>query len=365
MPCLTRRSVLGMAFAYAAPSMPPGVSAIIARTLRTDPASHNTDWFGSLLMKGMAEWGRSHVPEASRFARRWLASHIGRPEVSRYSGARGRVVRAGGVPITTYIGQFSLAFPCYEIFRQFRDESARRVCIDIGDIILHRTARNRFGMVAHDDVSEFAIPDTCYFAVDPLMIAAELDRRHGEVYREHAVIQLRGYIDVFLNRETGLAKTILLKDGVGKSYWTRASGWLLWSITGVLRRLPPTDPRFAGFVADLRVLADGVARVQDASGGLRVFLNDPQSPLETTGTAMYAMGVHESVRKGWLPQSYMATAGRAWNYVAQHVSADGKIRGAYTPWAVPAEKGVIEFDRVEMGWIPGFILSAAFEMTVG
>ena len=98
------------------------------------------------------------------------------------------------------------------------------------------------------------------FVVDPLMIASTLDSRHGDVYREQAVFQLRAYIDVFLNKETKLAKTMLLKDGIGKTYWTRASGWLLWSITGVLRHLPPQDRRFAGFVADFRTLAEGISR---------------------------------------------------------------------------------------------------------
>jgi hypothetical protein len=43
----------------------------------------------------------------------------------------------------------------------------------------------------------------------------------------------------------------------------RATGWLLWSITGVLRHLSPQDPHFEGFVRDLAVLARGVARAQN------------------------------------------------------------------------------------------------------
>ena len=62
-----------------------------------------------------------------------------------------------------------------------------------------------------------------------------------------------------------------MPSGLGKSYWTRASGWLLWGITGVLRHLPAGDPEFRGFAADLNRLASGIARVQDVLQALESF----------------------------------------------------------------------------------------------
>lgn len=343
-------------------SLPPGVSAIIANTLKQDPGSLNTDWFGTLLVKGLLEWARLGVPDAGGFAKRWLDYHLASNRVAPYSGNGSRVVDAGGIKITTYCGHFGLSFPCWEIAEQFHDERARRVCLDVARIILHETARNRYGMVIHGDNDDFTIPDACYFIVTPLMIAYALDPAGGAVYRDQAVYQLRTYNGIFLDREKGLARTILFNDGVGATYWTRATGWLLWSITGVLRHLPQSDPQFPSFAGDLRVLADGIARAQDAAGALHLFADDPASPLETTGTAMCAMGLHESVRKGWLPASFTPVVGRAWNYVQGKITPDGKITGAYTGWAVPAEQRIIEMDRISMGWIPGFILSTAAEM---
>jgi hypothetical protein len=46
-----------------------------------------------------------------------------------------------------------------------------------------------------------------------------------------------------------------------------------------------------------------------------------------------------------------------------NITPDGNIRQAYTGWAVPAEQGIVEMDKRSMGWIPGFILSAAHELT--
>jgi hypothetical protein len=357
---MTRREALAaMAGAAMPASTPPGVAAIIQSTLRQDPASLNTDWFGTLLVKGLLEWGRKHVPAAGPFAKAWIGHHLRSGRLAPFQGAKSRTVTAGGIPITTYAGHYGLALPCFEIHRQFGDERVRAVCLDIADIVLHQAARNRLGLVAHDDHADFAIPDTCYFAASALMIGSRLDERRAEVYRAQAVFQLRTYIDTFLDRSTGLAKTILFPNGLGKTYWTRATGWLLWSMAAVMRDLPSPEP----FTRDLEALAGGIARFQDASGALRLYVNEPESPLETTGTAMCAMGLHEAVRRGWLAAKYTPVVERAWKFVAQNITPEGDIRRAYTLWAVPAERRQVELDGRKMGWIPGFILSTAYEMS--
>jgi len=343
--------------------LPAGVAAILVNTLQHPPGSLNTDWFGTMLMEALLEWGSRGIDEVRPFAEAWLQFHLASGRVSPYSGAKSRSVDAAGVRITTYSGQFGLAFPCFQMARQYQDARARRVCLAVADIILNRTARDRYGMVNTDDNADFAIPDTCYFVAPPLLQAAALDPGKGWAYREQAVYQLRTYVDTFLAPETGWARTILLKEGLGKTYWTRASGWLLWALIGVLRHLPGDDPGFARFVNDLGVLAQGIARAQDASGGMHLFLDDAASPLETSGTAMFARGLHEAVRNRWLPASFGGVARRAWEFVARNVSDEGAVRGVYTSWAVPAERGIVKTETVATGWAPGMILSAACEIT--
>ncbi len=343
--------------------MPPGVGAIIASTLRRVPGSLNTDWFGTTLVDGLLRWSHRGFPEVHPFALAWLEHHLKSPDVSRYAGPRSRPVLAGGVAITTYAGHFGLAMPCYELATRFGDARARRVCIEVANVILHKAARNRLGLVAHDDAADFSIPDTCYFAVTTLMLAAELDVERRAVFWEQAVYQLRSYVDVFLMKDTGLAKTILQKDGLGKTYWTRATGWLLLAMTSMLRKLPQAHPQAAAFRRDLELLARGIAGVQDSSGGFHVLLDDPTTPLETTGTAMCAMGLHEAVRRGWLGASYMTAITRAWSFVKGNITVEGNIVRAYTGWAVPAEDHVMSMDQHKMEWIPGFILLVADELT--
>ena len=343
--------------------IPEGVRAIIASTLQQSPASLNTDWFGTTLLQGLLELHARGITDARTFASSWFDHHLRSGKLSPYTGAKSREVVAGGIHITTYAGHFGLAFPCYELAVQFGSPEARQACIEVGWTILHQTARNRLGMVEHDDGGEFAIPDTCYFVVRALMSAYALAPGKGQAFLEQAVYQLRIYVDTFLSAETGLARTVLFRQGLGQTCWTRASGWLLWAITAVLRFLPRDHPASAYCLASLRSLTNGMEQVQQSSGGFRVLLNDPETPVETTGTAMFASGIHEAVRKGWLPRPHLVAARHAWEFVKERIAANGEVTAAYSGWALPAEQHLMSMDEHRMGWIPGFVLLVANEMT--
>jgi rhamnogalacturonyl hydrolase YesR len=345
-------------------ALPSGVRAILSRILAQDPSSLNTDWFGTMALLGALQWRRRGVAEVETFSKAWLGHHLQARDVAKYAGNRSRAVSAGGVPLTTYAGHFGISQVCEQMVVQFRDERARKVAEDVAAIVLHRTARNRLGLVGHDDTADFAIPDVTFFAVSSLMIGAAFDARNAGSYREQALYQLRTSIDTFVVNDTGLAKTLYRHDGVGKTYWTRASGWLLWAITAMLRRLDRKDPAFSGFMPDLRRLVDGMMRVQEPSGGFHVLLDDPSTPLETTGPAMFALGVHESVRHGWLPDSYGAASERAWQFVRAHLTDEGVLRNTYYLWALPAENRDMRLRDETSGWAMGFVLAAANEMTL-
>ncbi len=344
--------------------MPPGVAAILSRILAQEPSSINTDWFGTMPLVGALQWRKRGASEVEAFAKAWLGHHVRTTDVAKYAGNRSRAVRAGGVPLTTYAGHFGISQVCEQMLVQFQDERARRVAEDVAGIVLHRTARNRLGLVGHDDTADFAIPDVTFFAVSSLMIGAGCDARNAEAYREQALYQLRTSIDAFLMKDVGLAKTLYRDDGVGKTYWTRASGWLLWALTAMLRRLDAKHASFGGFTSDLRRLVDGMMRVQDRTGGFHVLLDDPSTPLETSGPAMFALGVHESVRRGWLPASYRPAAERAWEFVTSHLTDEGVLRNVYYLWALPAENRDLRLRDETSGWAMGFVLAAANEMTL-
>ena len=166
-------------------------------------------------------------PKGLTFARAWFDHHLQHdPKISdekflkAHDSAGSRVIRTGVLPHTTYIGFYGLAFACFELYRQTEDPKARQVCLDIADTILHLAPRDKNGLVAHDHVrfTEFAIPDTAYFVVRALMIAASLESDIGGVFRRQAIHQARLHSEIFLDRKLGLVKTVRLPSGLGETY---------------------------------------------------------------------------------------------------------------------------------------------------
>jgi rhamnogalacturonyl hydrolase YesR len=262
-----------------------------------------------------------------------------------------------------YCGLFGMNFPCSELFLQTGDQRAREDCIDVADAILYRGRRNEYGHASHDDHWEYDIPDACFFNVQPLMSAAAVEPERGWPYVKLAATQLRAYIDVFLNRSNGLAHTVLGPKGPGKTFWCRAQGWLMWSFIAVLRGLPKNDPAYDGFIRDLEFFASHVVRTIDADGAIHAFANDPSSLPETTGGAMVAISLHESVRRGWLDRTYAAPAQKMWEYCRKHITPDGGFEKVYVEWALPAELYVESSKTVQFGPHIGALLWLADEMT--
>src|SRR5205814_2147263 len=126
--------------------------------------------------------------------------------------------------------------------------------------------------------------------------------------------------------------------GIGKTYWCRAQGWLVWGLMAVLRGLDQNDPSREGFLRDLKFFADGVIRAVDNDGSIHAFANDPKSLQETSGTAMIALSLHESIRRGWLEKGqYASVTQKMWDFCRKHVTDDGGFEKVYVEWALPAE----------------------------
>ena len=118
-----------------------------------------------------------------------------------------------------------------------------------------------------------------------------------------------------------------------------------------------------------RTVATLIAAATIATGASAATLriasaNDPQSLPETSGTAMVAIALHESIRRGWLPrEKYADVAQRMWRYCAKHITHDGGFEKVYTEWALPAELYVESSKTVKFGPHIGALLWLANEMT--
>ncbi len=355
--------------------LPSGFKAVIKHLLSKDPKYWNTDWDGTMAIEALLSWKDRGVPEALEYAKQWLDFHIEHDNklndtefYNTYSGPDARVIRGKYLPFTMYSGFFGLPFPCYHIYRSTGDERAKQTCLDVASAILHVAARDQRGLVLHDDgvrrgdsINFFTIPDTMYFVTKALMIASVLDDKTGEVYRDQAIFQIKTGTSFYLDNEKNIARTVLYPNGVGNTFWCRASGWLSYALSGVLRFLPENHPEFKNLANELKRLADGVTKFQGLNGGLHVLVDQPETPEETSGTAMCVASIKEAVGKGWIPDQYDQFLEKGWNFIKKNVSDNGSITQVYTGWAIPAEERRIMMDQSnqDRGWIPAVVLNAA------
>ncbi|MBK7711846.1 MAG: glycoside hydrolase family 88 protein [Bacteroidales bacterium] len=359
--------------AHGKPALTSNIKALINLTLKQPYDKLNTDWFGTIRAEAILRWAKKGYPEGTQYVEQWLSYHIDHDNklsdeeyLKTYSGNKARIIRDGVLPFSLYAGTLGVSFPCFVLYQQTKNEDARNVCLTVADAILHYSARDRFGYIGHDDFSYFkwCIPDAGYFSVRGMADASALiDKQTAEVFLKNAVFQAKTSISLFYDTEKNLTRTIYLEQKEpGKTYWCRASGWMVYTLTALLRHLPKDHPDYKYFTTTFCQIADGLAARQGVNGGLHVWVDDPGSPEEVTSTAMTAGCIQEAMDEGWIPEDYNNYVQKAWQFISGSVSEDGRIKNAYTGWAIPAEQKLLQMDEAYLGFIPGMVLLAAAQI---
>lgn len=111
-------------------------------------------------------------------------------------------------------------------------------------------------------------------------------------------------------------------------HWARANGWALMTKIELLDVLPAGHAGRKAIEAQLRRHASGLAAVQGKMGFWHQLLNQSDSYLETSATAIYAYCIARAINKGWLDaKAYGPMAILAWNAVSTKVTQDGQVEG--------------------------------------
>ena len=355
------------------------IDRIIKKQMSKDPSEYNTDWFGTMLIAGLFKWHDTGYPDVVEYTSKWLDYHYQSHKTisdsdfhKRAQAGRNTVVRGYSLLFSMYAGYFGVSFACGPLYQLTGNETARQVCKDAGDIILNKFPRNELGILQMNEQNDgFTIPDNAYFFVPSLFIAArayDKEVREGDTAAKETqdklmafgFDQLKRFTDLFLDREKKIAKTLYRNGKLGETYWTRANGWLLWSIVESVEYMDKDSELYRYACETLDIMAQGISKYQDISGALHLLVDEADTPLETTGTLFAAYGIHKAVRLGWIDKKYLDIAVKAWNYIDTQVDYEGNIAGCYIDWAVPAEERRLNSFGV-LNFVPGMMLTASAE----
>jgi unsaturated rhamnogalacturonyl hydrolase len=116
------------------------------------------------------------------------------------------------------------------------------------------------------------------------------------------------------------------------TFWSRGNGWALAGILDTLEHLPDDHSGRDTLLDIFRDLAAVVIDYQDRSGYWHNILDDPQSPLETSGTLMFAYAFSKGVHEGILDADpYMDAAERGMKVCRGAVDDEGRVRRVVGP----------------------------------
>lgn len=112
--------------------------------------------------------------------------------------------------------------------------------------------------------------------------------------------------------------------------WGRGNGWVLFSLTELLKVLPDNHEHYQAILGYYRQLAEGVLNVQGSHGLWHQVLTDHESYEESSCTSMFIYAFAHGVRFGWLEdkEPYIQAILSGWKGLTQRaIDKQGNVYG--------------------------------------
>lgn len=211
-----------------------------------------------------------------------------------------------------------------------QDENVRRIAARIADYMLLEQPRRADGAFMRRDDTMWV--DDLYMSVPFLCRAAGLLNRPEAL--EECVRQMRRFRALLFMPEKGLMAHMrcLRREMSNGIPWSRGNGWVIFSLSELLRALPERHPERPFLLSFFAELTEGYLRVQDETGMWRQVLDDPEAYLEASSTAMMICAFSRGARHGWyapeLALRAESAARRAWcSLTEEAIDRHGNLYG--------------------------------------
>ena len=118
------------------------------------------------------------------------------------------------------------------------------------------------------------------------------------------------------------------KQEHSSSKWGRANGWTIMAKTDALLVLDKSTKEYDALLKAFQVHARGLLKLQSTEGRWHQVLDNSETYLETSCSAMFIRAFAEGLRNGWLPRDEFAAATfRGWGAVTRQIRGTGHVEG--------------------------------------
>ncbi|SMX26427.1 Unsaturated rhamnogalacturonyl hydrolase YesR [Pelagimonas phthalicica] len=169
--------------------------------------------------------------------------------------------------------------------------------------------------------------DTLFMAVLFLASAGELLDRQDWIDEAH--YQFLTHVRHLGDVQSGLffhGWNFIGRHHYARALWARGNAWLTIAIPELFRISPPNAVIARYLTEVLQTQVKALQDFQGPNGMFHTLLDDPQSPVEASGTAGIAYGVLASVRLGLLDESYLKIVEQARAAIQSRIGDDGFLQ---------------------------------------
>ncbi len=317
------------------------IDRVVERTFRMD---FSWDWPGGVAFYGVCEaYAATGKMEYLDRVKAWVDENMedGLPKLS--------------------VNGVSVGHSLLTLYEATKEERYIETAQEMAEFLTHDAPRFGDGIFQHTVNSEtYNFPEQAW--VDTMFMAGYFLLRIGKLlgrddYFNDGLRQYHGHENVLQDSRTNLyyhGWDNIAGNHMSGVHWARGNSWAALTMTRALDIVPVDLPNFMIIEGSLRDQLSALARLQDESSGLwHTILDDPTSPLETSGSAGIAAAL---LAKGRLYNKYTQ---RSIDGILARIAEDGTVTGVSAGTAVMQNadgyKGVP--DKRIQGWGQGLTLA--------
>lgn len=316
------------------------IDRVVERTFRMD---FSWDWPGGVAFYGVCEaYAATGKAEYLERLKAWVDENMeeGLPKLS--------------------VNGVSIGHSLLTLYEATKDERYIETAKEMAEYLTHSAVRFGDGIFQHTVNSEtYNFPEQAW--VDTMFMAGYFLLRIGKLlnredYFADGLRQYHGHENVLQDATTNLyyhGWDNLACNHMSGIHWARGNSWAALTMARALDIVPVDLPNFMVIEGSLRDQLSALVRLQDESGLWHTILDDPSSPLETSGSAGIAAAL---LTKGRLYNKYTQ---RSIDGIIARITEEGTVTGVSAGTAVMKDaagyKGVP--DKRIQGWGQGLTLA--------
>lgn len=202
------------------------------------------------------------------------------------------------------------------------------------DFVMNKEYRLSDSILARHRPAENSVwLDDMYMGITPIAYMGKLCESEGkpelaQTYYDEAVRQVLLFKKYLWVAEKGIYRHGWI-EGMATHpdyHWARANGWAMLTISDVLDVIPEGTKGRAELIRLLGTLIENISKYQSPSGLWHQLIDQSETYLETSASAMYTYCIAHAVNQGWIDATaYRDVARTGWNGVATQVNAKGQV----------------------------------------